>query len=221
MDETTMTNQFLWSQDIFNPEFDKQPKIVIVGAGWIGCGTTFALAQLGFKDITVIDFDEVELKNTSSQLYKQEDIGKMKVQALHDNVLAFTWTDIQVFNDKFKPEYVKDADIVIAAVDVMSVRKEILEACTIKTKRFIDCRMASMAFEIHSYIPVYENVLYLRTRFPDEEATQVTCTNKSSSFNTFAIAAFITRLVVGITKDDPAILKKSNIQVDLANLIIA
>lgn len=221
MDETTTTNQFLWSQDIFNPEFDKQPKIVIVGAGWIGCGTTFALAQLGFKDITVIDFDEVELKNTSSQLYKQEDIGKMKVQALHDNVLAFTWTDIQVFNDKFKPEYVKDADIVIAAVDVMSVRKEILEACTIKTKRFIDCRMASNYFHIYNYIPVYENILYLQTWYPDNEASPETCTNKSSSFNTFVIAWFICRFIVWITKDEEFILKKTQLTVDLKNLLIS
>ena len=215
------TNQHANCLDIFNPVHDKQPKIVIVGAGGIWCWTTFALAQLGFNDITVIDFDEVELKNTSSQLYKQDDIGELKTYALQQNVKAFTGIEIKTINKSFEPEDVKDADIVIAAVDVMSVRKEILEACTTKTKRFIDCRMMSMAFEIYSYIPVYENDLYLATRFPDEEATTVACTNKSSSFNTFAIAGFITRFVVGITKDEKSILDRSQLTVDLSNLIIA
>ncbi len=151
---------------------------------------------MGFNDITVIDFDEVELKNTSSQLYKQEDIGELKTYALQENVKAFTGVEIKAICKSFEPADVKDADIVIAAVDVMSVRKKIIEACPIKTKRFIDCRMMSMAFEIYSYIPAFEKDIYLQSRFPDEEATSVACTNKSSSFNTFAIAAFVTRFVV-------------------------
>jgi hypothetical protein len=60
--------------------------------------------------------------------------------------------------------------------------------------------MAAEVFEIYNYIPVYELPLYMRTRFTDEEASPITCTSKSTSFNTFAIAAFITRFVVGIVK---------------------
>ena len=55
-------NKYRNCLDIFNPDHDTQPSIVIVWAGGIWCWTTFALAQLGFKNITVIDFDEVELK---------------------------------------------------------------------------------------------------------------------------------------------------------------
>jgi molybdopterin/thiamine biosynthesis adenylyltransferase len=128
---------------------------------------------------------------------------------------------IKVINRPFEPADIADAEIVIAAVDVMSVRKEIIDACTPKTKRFIDCRMMSMAFEIYSYIPEFEKELYMMTRFPDEEATSVACTNKSSSFNTFAIAGFITRFVVGITKNEKSILDRSQLTVDLSNLIIA
>lgn len=207
--------------DIFNPTFDKQPKIVIVGAGGIGCGTTFALAQMGFNNITVIDFDAVELKNTSSQLYKESDIWKLKVEALHDNVLEFTGINIVAINDKYKAEYTNDADIVIMAVDDMAVRREIAEALTTNTKRMIDCRMAGQFFEMYNYIPVYELPMYLATRYSNEDASPITCTSKSTSFNTFAIAAFITRFVVGITKDDKVILNKSQLTVDLYNLMMA
>lgn len=216
-----MENKYNNCLDIFNPTFDKQPKIVIVGAGGIGCGTTFALAQMWFNNITVIDFDAVELKNTSSQLYREDDVGKLKVDALHDNVLAFTGIDIKTYNSKYKAEYTNDADIVIMAVDDMAVRREIAEALTTNTKRMIDCRMAGQFFEMYNYIPVYELPLYLTTRYSNEDASPITCTSKSTSFNTFAIAAFITRFVVGITKDDKVILDKSQLTVDLYNLMIA
>ena len=176
---------------------------------------------MGFKDITVVDFDEVELKNTSSQLYKESDIGLPKVVALANNVKEFTGIEIKRDQNKFKPDHVKDADLVILAVDQMSVRKEIVESITEKTIRYLDCRMAAMAFEIHMFVPVYENILYFNTWYSDEDASPVTCTSKSTSFNTFCIAGIITRLVIGIIKDDPFIMKKRNIQVDLANLIIS
>jgi molybdopterin/thiamine biosynthesis adenylyltransferase len=136
-------------------------------------------------------------------------------------VLEFTGINITAINDKYKAEYTKDADIVIMAVDDMAVRREIAEALTTNTKRMIDCRMAGQFFELYSYIPVYELPMYLATRYSNEDASPVTCTSKSTSFNTFAIAAFITRFVVGVTKDDKVILNKSQLTVDLYNLMIA
>jgi len=144
----------------------------------------------------------------------------LKVTALQENVAAFTGVTITPINDKYKKEYTDDADIVIMAVDNMATRKEIATSITSKTKRFLDCRMAAEAFEIYNYIPVLEMPLYLRTWFTDEEATQVACTSKSTSFNTFAIASFITRFVIGITQDDPIIMKKTQLTVDLHNLLI-
>jgi hypothetical protein len=107
------------------------------------------------------------------------------------------------------------------AVDDMAVRRQIAESLTTNTKRMIDCRMAGQFFEMYNYIPVYELPLYLATRYSNEDASPVTCTSKSTSFNTFAIASFITRFVVGIVRDDPIILNKSQLTVDLYNLMIA
>lgn len=216
MDQTKHQNCL----DIYNPAFDTQPKIVIVGAGGIGCGTTFALAQMWFNDITVVDFDEVELKNTSSQLYKESDIWLSKVTALQTNVQEFTGIVIKTQPYKFEPSMVKDADIVIMAVDDMEVRKQIAESLTTKTKRMIDCRMAGTYFHMFNYIPVYELPIYMTTWYSNEQASPVTCTNKSSSFNTFVIAGFITRFIVGIVKEDPIILNRSQLTVDLQLLMI-
>jgi molybdopterin/thiamine biosynthesis adenylyltransferase len=106
------------------------------------------------------------------------------------------------------------------AVDNMAVRMQIAEACESTTIRFIDCRMAAMMFEIHMFIPVFEMELYKKTWYTDEEASPVTCTNKSVSFNCLAIAAVITRIVKGIIKEEKEILNRSNWQIDLHNLLI-
>jgi len=205
--------------DIVNPKFE-QTKVVIIGAGWIGSTTCMCLAQMWIKDITVIDYDLVENHNLASQLYKESDIWHPKVAALWWNVKEFTGIQINPVMEKFKPEHVKDADIVIIGVDNMATRKQVVESLTIKTKRFIDGRMQWQAFELHMFVPVYENQLYMNTRYTDEEASPETCTNKSVAFNTYVIAGIIWRLVVGIIKDDKHILSKTNIQVDLASLII-
>lgn len=215
-----LTSKHKWQLDIYNPDFDGQKKIVIVWAGWIGSTTAYALAQMWCNDITVIDFDEVELHNTASQFYKQSQLWIPKVIALRDNIEEFTWVRIIPINEKFRKEHVVFADIVIMAVDNMAVRMQIAEACTSKTIRFIDCRMAAMMFEIHMFIPVFEMDLYKATRYTDEEASPVTCTNKSVSFNCLAIAAVITRIVKGIIKEEKEIFNRSNWQIDLHNLLI-
>lgn len=219
MNETTKA-RYHNQLDIINPLFE-QTKVVVIGAWWIGSTTIMCLAQMGIKDITVIDFDTVEDHNLASQLYKETDVNKVKVLALQENVLAFTGITIQTISSKFRPEMVKDADIVIIGVDNMATRKEVVESLTTKTKRFIDGRMQWEAFELHMFIPVFETPLYMNTWYPDSEASPETCTNKAVSYNTFAIASVISRVVVGIIKDDPAIMKKTNIQVDLHNLIIS
>jgi len=85
------------------------------------------LAQMGIKNITVIDFDLVENHNLASQLYKESDIGKPKVAALAWNVKEFTGIQITPIMEKFHPLMVKNADIVIIGVDNMATRKEVVE----------------------------------------------------------------------------------------------
>lgn len=91
-------------------------------------------------NITVVDFDTVEDHNLQSQFYREQDIGKFKVDALQEIVLEQSGVEINIINDKFHPDHVRGRDVVFTLVDNNDVRKEIVDAC-LGIEHIIDCRM--------------------------------------------------------------------------------
>lgn len=162
--------------------------------------TTYLLAQMWFNDITVIDFDEVENHNIASQFYKTDQIGRHKVEALKENVVEFTWVEINAIHDKYKPEYTEWADIVILAVDNMDVRREIVESCHAKLW-VIDWRMSWEVFMTYAFDKDIETPRWLETWFPQDEWLHEVCTAKSISYNCAGIACRITKIAKDMAKE--------------------
>ena len=58
-------------------------KVLIVGAGGLGCPSVDLLARAGVGLIGVIDYDKISLSNIHRQtLYTSKDIGKYKVKII-------------------------------------------------------------------------------------------------------------------------------------------
>ncbi len=69
--------------ELFNPaEF--RDKIHIIGCGSVGSTLGELLARYGLKNFELYDFDKVESKNIANQMFRDKDIGRLKVEALKD-----------------------------------------------------------------------------------------------------------------------------------------
>lgn len=94
-------------------------KVVIPGVGGTGGWIALLCARIGIRNITVIDWDEVELSNLHRQiLYEKSDIGRSKVEAAADRLSGID-DDVRVTPHKLfiqcaadlEPLF-KDADLV-------------------------------------------------------------------------------------------------------------
>lgn len=71
------------SYDFFQPEKD-DARIHIVGCGSVGSTLAENLARCGVTKMTLWDFDTVEAHNIVNQMFRQQDVGKSKVEVLKD-----------------------------------------------------------------------------------------------------------------------------------------
>ena len=69
------------SYEFFQPE-KHDARIHIVGCGSVGSTVAENLARCGVTNMTLWDFDKVEPHNLANQMFRQQDIGKLKVEAL-------------------------------------------------------------------------------------------------------------------------------------------
>jgi len=71
------------SYEYFQPEQDKS-MLHIVGCGSVGSTIAENLARCGLTNFTLWDFDVVEKHNIVNQMFRTQDVGKPKVEALRD-----------------------------------------------------------------------------------------------------------------------------------------
>lgn len=115
------------SYEFFQPEKDNA-RIHIVGCGSVGSTVAENLARCGVTKMTLWDFDKVEPHNIANQMFRQQDVGKLKVEALKD-ILSDINPEI-ADSVEIKPEGWQGklmSGYIILAVDNIELRRQIVE----------------------------------------------------------------------------------------------
>jgi len=109
--------------------------VLIIGLGGLGSPIAMYLASAGIGELTLVDYDEVELSNLQRQiLHRTENIKQPKVESARQNLLQLNpEIKINCINEKLDGnqlgELVSNVLIVVDATDNFETRFAINKAC--------------------------------------------------------------------------------------------
>ena len=121
----------------------RSAKVLIVGAGGLGCPALLYLTAAGVGTIGVIDSDNLEISNLQRQiLYTMSDIGRNKAEAAVDRLRQLNpFTNLRSFPFRLSSgnalEIIADFDLVIDGTDNFPTRYLINDACVLLDKSFV------------------------------------------------------------------------------------
>lgn len=113
----------------------KDSHVAVFGLGGVGGFVVEALARAGVGELTLVDFDTVDITNINRQLIATQDtVGKEKAALFKERVLSIN-PDIKVnaFVEKFTretaPQFFEAAfyDYVVDAIDIVTSKLDLIE----------------------------------------------------------------------------------------------
>ncbi len=118
----------------------KAAKVLIVGAGGLGCPASLYLAAAGVGHLGIVDSDVVEESNLQRQiLYNIDDIGNSKVDCAREKLTRLNpYIEVKTYNEVLTSQnalgIIKNYDLVIDGTDNFPTRYLVNDACVLLGK---------------------------------------------------------------------------------------
>lgn len=122
----------------------KTKKVLVVGLGGVGGYAVEALVRSGISDITIVDYDVVDITNINRQIIAlHSTIGKYKTEVFRNRIndinpdCSVTVKNMKIDDNNINSLFEKDYDYVVDACDTISVKKELIRICLRKNIKLI------------------------------------------------------------------------------------
>ena len=114
----------------------KNSNVIVFGVGGVGSFAAEAIARAGVGNLTIVDFDDVDITNINRQLPAlHSTVGKYKVEVMKDRILDIN-PDInikairEVYNkDTSESILCENYDYVVDAIDMVTSKIHLIETC--------------------------------------------------------------------------------------------
>lgn len=199
----------------------EQSKVLVIGAGGLGCPCLLALAGAGIGTLGIADFDTVAISNLHRQpLYKYADAGKSKTTVAAERLHQYNpFINIKTHNLLVDENNVLDLlasyDVIADCTDNFSTRYLINDACTYLNKPLV--YGAIHQGEGHVTVFNYNNAPTLRCLFPKDENESIASCAEIGAYNiiTAIIGNMMANEVIKITVQHPDVLAGKLKQLDI------
>ena len=200
----------------------KKSRILVVGAGGIGCEILKNLVLSGFLSIEVIDLDTIDVSNLNRQfLFRTEHVGQPKALVAAAAVKKFNEDVVivahhgDVKSAEFGITYISSFNIVLNALDNIDARRHVNRLCLAANIPMIDSGTTGYLGQV---MPVFKGrtACYECTPKPTQKVYPI-CTIRSTPdkpVHCIVWAKELFKLLFGESKEsmiyeDPAIGEKS------------
>lgn len=199
-----MSNDRFSRQANFVPALFQKQRFLVVGCGAVGRNIVMTLASMGCKDISVYDFDKVELHNCASQGWEESDVGKTKITAITKKVQAlYKGCKITGYDKKWAPDYCF-YDIIFTCADCMNARKAVFQYYTNRRGSkpiIIDSRMKGEEMRILMSWDKTTRIYHKEQFFTNDEAADGSCATQTTLYSSNIIASLSIQKAVSFFRD--------------------
>ncbi|MCB9941959.1 MAG: ThiF family adenylyltransferase [Planctomycetaceae bacterium] len=204
MNELT-NDRFLRQRDLVPNEKLHNCRVTIIGVGAVGRNVAIQLAAIGVCDLQLIDFDHVDLSNTTTQGFAADEIGMPKVQAVEASIRRLDPSiTVESIEDRYRSKQ-KIGDSVFCCVDSISARAAIWRSVKDRSSFWCDARMLGEVVRVLTADNPGVEKHYPSTLFAQSEAQAGSCTSRSTLYAAMIAAGLMvhqfTRSLRGIPTD--------------------
>jgi molybdopterin-synthase adenylyltransferase len=160
----------------------------VIGVGAIGRQVALQLAAIGVPRLQLIDFDQVELANITSQGYLSEDVGTSKVIASQRAISRIDPSiAVEAVCDRYRARQ-SISNAIFCCVDSISMRAAIWRSVEPRCRFWTDGRMFGEVIRVLAAVNAGDRTSYASTLFGQAEAYTGTCSSRATLYAA-AIAA--------------------------------